>query len=165
MIRGVVGDLASVAADAVARPATTRLEPLTAALQRLDDAAGPRFVEQRALRRELPAGSAVVTAAGDLPVEFVVHLVLGQAEDAVTVDTLRRATEAALFQCVQWQIGTLACPVPAAGNLSAEGALTTLLDTLRAHMRVATHPANVLIVTASAAEADLVNARTGEGGS
>ncbi len=164
MIRGVAGDLASVAADAVARPATTRLEPLTAALRRFDDAAGPRFVEQRALRRELPAGSAVVTGAGDLPAEFVVHLVLGPAEDAVTIDALRRAVEAALFQCVQWRIGTLACPVPAAGNLSPEGALTALLEAVRAHMRVATHPANVLIVTTTQAEAELVNARTGEDG-
>ena len=163
MIRAVAGDLASVAADAVARPATTRLEPLTPALQRLDDAAGPRFPAQRAVRRELGVGSAVVTGAGDLAAEFVVHLVLGPAEDAVTTDTLRRAVEAALFQCMQWQIGTLACPIPAAGNLAPDGALTTLLEVLRVHMRVATHPANVLIITETAAEADLVNARIGQG--
>jgi O-acetyl-ADP-ribose deacetylase (regulator of RNase III) len=163
VIRAVAGDLASVAADAVARPATTRLEPLTTARRHLDDAAGPRFIGQRAVRRELGVGSAVVTAAGDLPAEFVVHLVLGQAEDAVTTDTVRRAVEAALFQCVQWHIGTLACPIPAAGNLAAEAALTVLLEVLRAHVRVATYPANVLIVTGTAAEADLVNARIGQG--
>jgi len=163
VIRAVAGELASVAADAVARPATTHLEPLTPALRRLDDAAGPRFVQGRTVRRELGVGSAVVTGGGDLAAEFVVHLVLGPAEDAVTTDTLRRALEAALFQCVQWQIGTLACPVPAAGNLAADGALTVLLEVLRAHMRVAAHPANVLVVTGTTAEADLVNARIGQG--
>jgi O-acetyl-ADP-ribose deacetylase (regulator of RNase III) len=163
VIRAVAGDLASIAADAVARPATTRLDPLTTALRRLDDAAGPRFIEQRTVRRELGVGAAVVTGAGDLPAEFVVHLVLGQAEDAVTTDSVRRAVEAALFQCVQWQIGTVAFPVPAAGNLAPEAALAVLLGALRAHVRVATHPANVLIVTGTAAEADLVNARIGQG--
>ena len=165
MIRAVVGDLASTTADAIARPATTRLDPLTPALQRLDAAAGPRFVEQRRLRRELPAGASVVTGAGDLPVEFVVHLVLGAAEDSVTTDTVRRAMEAALFQCVQWRIETLACPVPTAGNLAPEAALAVVLETLRDHMRNATHPANVLIVTATDAERDLVTARIGQGGS
>ena len=146
MIHVVTGDLASVMADAVVRPATTRLEPLTPALRQLDAAAGPRFVEQATVRRELPPGAAVVTGAGDLSAEFVVHLVLGTAEDDVTIDTLRRATEAALWQCTQWQIAILAVPVPSIGNLSPGGALNAMLEPIRSHMRTADHPATVLIV-------------------
>jgi O-acetyl-ADP-ribose deacetylase (regulator of RNase III) len=164
VIRAVVGDLASAQADAIARPATTRLEALTPALQRLDAAAGPTFVEQRRLRHELPPGASVVTGAGDLPFEFAVHLVLGSAEDSVTTDTLRRAMEAALFQCVQWRIETLALPIPSAGNLAPEGAVAVMLEALREHMRKATHPANVVVVTATDAERDLVTARIGQGG-
>jgi len=145
VIHVVTGDLASVMADAVVRPATTRLEPLTAALRQLDAAAGPKFVEQATVRRELPPGAAVVTGAGDLAAEFVVHLVLGTAEDDVTIDTLRRATEAALWQCTQWQIVILAVPVPAIGNLSPGGALSAMLEPIRAHMRSADHPTTVLI--------------------
>lgn len=163
MIHAVSGDLASVTADAVVRPATTRLAPLTPALQRLDTAAGPRFVEQCRLRRELPAGAAVVTGAGDLPAEFVIHLILGPAEDAVTTDTIRRATEAALWQCTQWQIEVLACPIPAAGNVAPAGALDAFLAPLRDHMRNADHPATVLIVAADDTERELVTARIGEG--
>ncbi len=163
MIFAVVGDLASVAADAVVRPANTRLEPLTAALRRLDTAAGPRFVEQCRLRHELPPGAAVVTGAGALAAEFVVHVVLGAGEDAVTIDTVRRAMEAALWQCTQWQIATLACPVPAAGNLAPQAAVSTLLNTVRAHMRNADHPATVLIVTASDTERALVHDSIGQG--
>lgn len=165
MIRAVVADLASVTADAVVRPATTRLEPLTPALRRLDALAGPRFSDQCRIRRELPPGSAVVTGGGDLVAEFVVHLVLGAAADAVTTDSVRRAMDAALFQCTQWQIATLACTVPAAGNLAAEAALGAMLGVLRAHMKNATHPATVLIVTANDAERELVNAHLGEAGS
>jgi O-acetyl-ADP-ribose deacetylase (regulator of RNase III) len=146
VIHVVAGDLASVIADAVVRPATTRLEPLTPALRQLDAAAGPRFMEQTAVRRELPPGAAVVTGAGDLAAEFVVHLVLGTGEDDVTIDTLRAATAAALWQCTQWQIAILAMPVPAIGNLSPGGALNAMLEPIRAHMRNADHPATVLIV-------------------
>jgi O-acetyl-ADP-ribose deacetylase (regulator of RNase III) len=162
VIHVVTGDLASVAADAVARPATTRLEPLTPALQRLDDAAGPKFIEQCRVRRELPAGAAVVTTGGDLPAEYVVHLILGEAADAVTTDSLARALDAALWQCTQWQIATLACPVPAAGNLAADAAARILLDAVREHMRRADHPATVLIVAATDSEHDLVSARIGK---
>jgi O-acetyl-ADP-ribose deacetylase (regulator of RNase III) len=162
VIRAIAGDLASVPADAVVRPATTRLEPLTAALRRLDLAAGPQFLEQIRVRRELGVGSAVVTGGGDLAAEFVVHLVLGTAEDTVTTDAVRRAAEAAMFQCQQWQLATLACAVPAAGNLAPDAALQALLEVLRPHMRRASHPATVLIVTPTAADADALNLRLGE---
>ncbi len=158
MIHVVVGDLASVAADAVVRPATTWLEPLTPALQRLDLAAGPKFLEQRRLARELAVGAAVVTGAGALGVEFVVHLVLGDREDAVTPDEVRRATEAALWQCTQWHIETLACPVPPGDGFEA------MARALRGHMQNASHPANVLFVVGTTAEAESLNARLGQDG-
>lgn len=163
MIHTVEGDLASVLADAVVRPATTRLEPLTQALRRLDEAAGPSFAAQSQVRRELAVGSAVVTGAGDLPHEFVLHLVLGTAPDTVTTDAVRRATEAALWQCTQWHIQSLAAPVPAAGNLSAEGALDAFLSVLRPHMQTNDLPTTVRIVSGTAAETALLNARIGQG--
>lgn len=163
MIHLVEGDLASVIADAVVRPATTRLEPLTEALRRLDAAAGPSFAGQIRVHRELAVGAAVVTAAGDLPHEFVVHLILGQAEDVVTTDAVRNATEAALWQCTQWRIESLAAPIPAAGNLSIEGALDAFLAVLRGHMQAAELPATVRMVAQTPAEATLLNARIGQG--
>lgn len=163
MIRAVAGDLASMPVDAVVRPANTRLEPLLPALRHLDRAAGPKFLEQIRVRHELGVGSAVVTGGGDLPAEFVVHLVLGSAADTVTTDSVRRAAEAAMFQCAQWQLATLASPVPAAGNLSTEAAADALVEVVQAHMRRASHPTTLLLVTTSAAEAESLNARIGEG--
>jgi O-acetyl-ADP-ribose deacetylase (regulator of RNase III) len=164
VIHVVPGDLASVAADAVARPATTRLEPLTPALQRLDAAAGPKFIEQIQLRRELPPGAAVVTGAGDLVAEFVVHLVMGEP-DTVTTDIVRRCTEAAMWHCTQWNIQALACPIPAAGNLAPEAALDALLGVVRAHMKINDYPASVLVVTSNDTEQQIASARIGQGGS
>jgi len=54
-------------------------------------------------------------------------------------------------------------PIPSAGNLAPEGAVAVMLEVLRAHMRNARHPANVLVVTATNAEHDLVTARIGQG--
>lgn len=156
MIQAVVGDLASVAADAVVRPATTWLEPLTPALRHLDEAAGPFFQEQCRVRRELAVGSAVVTGGGALPAEFVVHAVLGAGEADAGAETVRRATEAALWQCAQWQIETLACPLPPGDTFDV------MIRTLRARMRNASHPANVLFIVATPAEADTLNARLGQ---
>lgn len=162
MIRVVVGDLASIPVDAVVRPADTHLAPLTPALQALDRAAGPAFLQQIHVRHELGVGSAVVTGAGDLAAEFVVHLVLGSAPDTVTTDTVRRAVDAAMFQCVQWQLGTIATPVPAAGNLAPEAAFDLLVQGVRAQMQKSAHPATLLVVTDNAEVAASLNARIGE---
>ncbi|HWO90019.1 MAG TPA: macro domain-containing protein [Gemmatimonadales bacterium] len=163
MIRAVAGDLASMVADAVVRPANPELEPLMPALRSLDAVAGPRFVEQRRLRNQLGVGAAVVTGGGELPAEFVIHVVVGTDEDAVTADTIRRAYEAALWQCTQWAIETIATPVPAAGNIAPSLAFQTVLSVIREHLRNAEHPATVLIVVPEQSEADSLNARIGQG--
>jgi O-acetyl-ADP-ribose deacetylase (regulator of RNase III) len=149
--------------DALVRPANTRLEPLLPALRQLDRAAGPKFLEQIRVNRELGVGAAVVTGAGDLPAEFVIHLILGSAPDTVTTDSVRRAAEAAMFQCGQWQLSTLASPIPAVGNLAPEAAADALVQVAQAHMRKASHPSTLLLVTTTAAEAESLNARIAEG--
>ena len=165
MIHVVTGDLASVAADAVVRPATTTLDLMDPALRSLDAAAGPRFIEQRRLSRELVAGAAVVTGAGDLMAEFVIHAILGQTAEAITADTVRRAVDAALWQCTQWQLGTIACPALGAPTLSATESAAVVLPLVREHLRVADHPTTVLIVLTDPRDEETFTARLGQGGS
>ena len=152
MILAVVGDLASVAADAVVRPADTTLAPVGAAL-RLDEAAGPSFVRQLRISHELGPGAAVVTGGGELPAEFVVHAVIGESPD-----TLRRSIEATLWQCAQWHIGTLALP-----GLMAPEEMAAILAALNGPMRNPDYPATILIVTATDADRDRYQARLGPG--
>lgn len=165
MIFVVAGDLASAAADAVVRPATTTLELIDPALGSLDAAAGPRFVEQRRIRHELGPGAAVVTAGGDLPAEFVVHAVLGTAAETITPDAVRRAADAAMWQCGQWHITTLACPALGAPALSAGASADAILPVIREHLRISDHPTTVLIVLANPADEATFTARLGQGGS
>ena len=162
----IVGDLASVAADAVVRPANGNLEAITPALRRLELAAGPRFREFCHAERELGVGAAVVTPAGDLTVELVVHAVIMTRQEPVTKAGVRRAAEAVLRQAAQWHIATLALPPlgTGAGQLATEDAADTLLDVVWEHGRNAEHPATVIIVVETDAEREVLEARLAAGG-
>ena len=91
MIQVIVDDLARTRADAVLRPADETLGPVTEAISRLDQQAGPRFAEQRRLNSPLKAGAAVVTGSGDLAAPFVLHVVIQDPDSGVGRDVVRRA--------------------------------------------------------------------------
>src|ERR1044072_6616248 len=104
MIRVVVDDLASFAADALVRPATTRLDPTAAALRRLGIVGGQEFQTRIRLSRELAAGAAVVpAAAGDLPAEVVTHAVIRSETEPVTRGNVARAWLSTLHQAQEWE--------------------------------------------------------------
>ncbi len=163
MIFVVGGDLASAAADAVVRPATTTLDLIDPALRTLDAAAGPRFAEQRRLRQQLAPGAAVVTGAGDLTAEFVVHAVLGRSAETVTPDAVSNAVAAALWQCTQWHITTLACPAVGAPALTTAESADVILPIIREHMRNADHPTTVLVILSDPQDQETFTARLGQG--
>ena len=165
MIQVVVGDLASVTADAVVRPTNGNLEPITPALRRLELAAGPRFRDLCHVQRELGVGAAVVTPAGDLTAELVVHAVVMTTFEPVSKSGVRRAVAAALRQSEQWHIGTLALPPlgTGAGQLSVEDAADAVLPALEEHARNAEHPANVLIVVETDLEREVFETRLARG--
>jgi O-acetyl-ADP-ribose deacetylase (regulator of RNase III) len=148
VIRVVVDDLAFVSADAIVRPANTLLEPTTAALRRLEQIGGAAFWAQLRPERELAVGSAVVTAAGDLGVELVVHAIIRSATEPVSRDTVRRALTAALQRAADWQLAHLATPVlgTGAGNLSLEDAADVMGAVLAALPGPEGFPSDVTIV-------------------
>jgi len=163
----VRGDLASVAADAVVRPADATLAPASPASRLLDAAAGPSFADALAARkRDLAVGSAVVTPAGEATAEFALHCIVGEDEKAATPDALRRSLEAALWHCVQWHIGALAVPGlgDGLGPVAAGDAMRVILDAMNGPMRNPEHPATVLIVASSEQEQERYMARLGPSG-
>jgi len=155
-----VGDLASVTADAVVRPANGNLETITPALRRLELAAGPRFRSFCHAEHELGVGAAVVTPAGDLGVELVVHAVIMTRHEPVSAAGVRRAAESALRQAAQWRLATLALPPlgTGAGGLPTEDAAAALLESIWAHGRSAEHPSTVVIVVDTDAEREIFEA-------
>lgn len=161
MIRVVVDDLAFLTADAVVRPATTRLAPTTPAVRRLETVAGPSFADRLRLQKELAVGAAVVTAGGgDLPAEFVIHAVIQSETEPVTRDGVARAWRSTLQQAQEWEFSSVTVPPlgTGAGNLSMEDAANIMVPILETHLGSAAFPANVSIVVETAADRDTFEA-------
>lgn len=133
MIRIVVDDLAFAAVDAVLRPADEHLEPVSPESVQLDRVAGAGFAALRRMQDPLDIGAAVVTGGGDLPAQFVLHLVIRTEERPTTADAVRRALGSAWQRAADWGLARLASPLVGAGpgQLDPEDAARMLADTWR----------------------------------
>jgi O-acetyl-ADP-ribose deacetylase (regulator of RNase III) len=161
VIRVVVDDLASYVADAIVRPATTRLDPTSAALRALETKGGTEFQNRIRLSRELAVGAAVVTAAGgDLPAEFVIHTVISSDTEPVTRGNVARAWLSALHQAQEWEFGHVSVPPlgTGAGNLAMEDAAEIMATVLYAHRGNAAFPVDVSFVVDRPEDRDVFEA-------
>jgi len=155
-----VDDLAFYEGEAIARPVNAMLGATTPVMRRLEQAAGPTFVEKTRLSEPLPVGAAVVTSAGGLPVELMIHGVVMSREEPATRGSVRQALVGVLQRAVAFQIRDLAiAPFGlGAGNLDVEDSAEVMFEVLTEHMRRATFPASVLIVAETELEADVFRA-------
>jgi O-acetyl-ADP-ribose deacetylase (regulator of RNase III) len=155
MIEVRVEDLAFYSGHAVIRPATATLGATTPLLRRFELAGGPKLLQQLAVADPLPVGSAVVTGAGDLPVELLVHAVVMSATERVTRDGVRRALRSALQRTREWQLADVAIPPLGlgAGNLAIEDSAELMADELRVHRQSSEFPRRVTLVAETPDEA------------
>ena len=156
MILVIVDDLATTTADAVLRPTDETLGPLSPAVSKLDQDAGPRFAEQRRLTTPLKAGAAVVTGGGDLKAPYVLHVVIQDPESRTSRDVVRRALVSAWQRATDWELGTIAAPLVGTGDLTLEEAAKLLVETFPAAQTGC--PARLHIVVEAAADRELVEA-------
>jgi len=154
VIRVVERELAELAVNAVVRAADEHLEPVGPASEALDRQAGDRLRELRRIQAPLDVGSAVITGAGDLAAEFVLHIVILGEGRAISRDTVRRALNSAWHRAEGWQLTTVAAPLHGLGGsvLSAEEAAVALVETFRERPRATGFPAELQIVVRSPAE-------------
>ena len=89
------------------RPVNAELGATTPLLRRLEMAAGNTLAQQLRLQEPLPVGAAVVTGAGDLETELIVHAVVCSKTEPVTRHSVRRAMTSALQRSVDWQLDTI----------------------------------------------------------
>ena len=151
MISVRLADLAEVRAAAIIRPVSAEWQATTPAMRRLEMAAGPTLSEQCARLGELPVGSAAITPAGDLPVQFMVHAVVRSAEQQVSEAEVRRALQNALRRVDEWGLDHVALAPfgTGAGNLDAEQSARIMVEVLYEHMNHAKHPGTVEIIVDS----------------
>jgi O-acetyl-ADP-ribose deacetylase (regulator of RNase III) len=90
----------------------------------------------------------VVTGAGELAAELVIHAVIRSATEPVSRDSVRRALTAALQRAADWQLAHVALPPlgTGAGNLSLEDAAAVMAGPLAAVPGPEGFPRDVTIV-------------------
>ncbi len=150
MIEVRVDDLAFYDGEAIVRPVTADLGATTPLLRRLEAAAGDGLQDQLRKQETLPVGSAVVSSAGALGVELMVHAVVSSDDEPASVQTVRRALTSALQRTVDWQLGAVAiAPFGlGAGNLAIEDSAAVLAEVLAEHVRRGARFPEVITVVA-----------------
>lgn len=159
MIEVRVDDLAFYDGEAIVRPVNADLGATTPLLRRLEAAAGDALQEQLRKHEELAVGSAVVSAAGQLAVELLVHAVVSSEDEPVSMHSVRRALTSALQRAVDWEIGALAIPPfgLGAGNLAIEDSATVMAEVLAEHVgRGARFPGVITVVAETDDEASVL---------
>jgi O-acetyl-ADP-ribose deacetylase (regulator of RNase III) len=140
-----IDDLAFFEGDAILRPVNEDLGATTPLMRRLEVAAGPKLHEQIRVQEPLPVGAAVVTAAGELGVELLVHAVVMSATEPVSRDSVRRALTSALQRVEAWEIKDVAiAPFGlGAGNLEIEESAEIMMTVIHQHLRGSRFPERV----------------------
>jgi O-acetyl-ADP-ribose deacetylase (regulator of RNase III) len=155
MIDVRVEDLAFYSGHAIIRPATATLGATTPLLRRFELAGGAALLDQLTVADPLPVGSAVVTGAGDLPVELLVHAIVSSPTERVTREGVRRAFRSALERTREWQLADVAIPPLGlgAGNLEIEVSAELMATELAMHRRTSEFPRRVTLVAETPDEA------------
>ena len=161
MIDVRIDDLAFFSGEAIARPVNAELGATTPVMRRLEQAAGEALARQLVLREPLPIGSAVVTGAGALAVELMIHAVVASDSERVSRDGVQRATTSALQRAADFRIAHLAmAPFGlGAGNLDVEESADAMLDAIARHRARARMPGTITIVVETPDEAEAFTAR------
>lgn len=148
MIDVLLGDLAEVVAEAIVRPVTADFSAVTPAMRRFEQAAGANVAEQARRLGEIPVGSAVITAAGDLEAQLIIHVAVRSSTENTTGDVVRKGFVNALRRAAEWSVSSIAvAPLgTGAGNLDAETAADIMLSVLADHLRSGAGPERVTLV-------------------
>ena len=150
-------DLAFVAADAIARPVNAELRATTPLMRRLEEAGGEALSRHLRVNEPLAVGSAVVTPAGALGVELLIHGVISSDTEPASRTSVRQAVSSALQRAADWGIEHLAlAPFGlGAGNLDVEESAEVLAEAVRRHRESATHPTAITVVVETEFEHDI----------
>ncbi|HEX6052402.1 MAG TPA: macro domain-containing protein [Gemmatimonadaceae bacterium] len=157
MISVRTDDLAFVSADAIARPVDAELRATTPLMRRLEVAGGDALARHLSVNEPLAVGSAVVTPAGALGAELLIHGVVSSDTEPVSRNSVRQAVIGTLQRAADWGIEHLALAPfgTGAGNLDVEEAAEIVIDAVRRHCEAAKYPTSITIVVETSFEHDV----------
>jgi O-acetyl-ADP-ribose deacetylase (regulator of RNase III) len=150
-------DLAFVEADAIARPVDAELRATTPLMRRLEIAGGEALARHLRVNEPLAVGSAVVTPAGALGVELLIHGVVSSDTEPVSRAAVRQALGSALQRAADWGIEHLAITPfgVGVGNLDVEESAEVVAEVVRRHRQSAKYPTTITIVVETPFEQEI----------
>lgn len=148
MIRIVENTLADLPVPAVVRAADEFLAPVGQESVALDTRGGDLLARALVIQAPLEIGSAVITQAGDLAAEFVLHVIVQGEARGASRDTVRKALTSAWHRAEAWQLGTVAAALGGLA-LSIEESALLLVETFKERPATTAFPADLYIVVAS----------------
>lgn len=147
MIEVVRGELSRSSVDAIVRPVASDFSAVTPAMRRFETAAGQTVAEQCLRMGEIPVGSAVITAAGALDAQFIIHVAVRSRTENATATAVRQGFLNALRRAAEWGATAIAvAPLGiGAGNLDPETSADIMLSVL-AGVEAGAVPGRVILV-------------------
>jgi O-acetyl-ADP-ribose deacetylase len=129
------GDITEYEVDAIVNPANDQLSMGTGVASAIKRKGGT-IVEEEAMRQApVEGGDAVVTTAGNLPANYVIHAAVMGLDLRSNADLVRRATKSALRRAEELRLHTLAFPAfgTGAGRVEPKDCAEAMVGALRAH--------------------------------
>lgn len=157
MIRVVVGDLATQEVSAIVRPIRSDLAPVNALAREVGSAAGPELEERIERIGAIPVGGAVITPAGDLVADFIIHVVVMSDDEPQSAMSVQNALRNGLRRAADWALDSVALPPLGigVGTLEAEASARALVEILFNHLDEGQAPLALSMVVGSEYEAGL----------
>ena len=161
MIRVVAQGLEQLAVQALVRAADAALAPVGEVSLTLDRCGGERLAQTLHTKAPLEIGSAVVTGAGDLAAEFLLHLIVQDGERPASSTSLRRALTSAWHRAEAWQLRSIAAD-PCGLLLGREEAAQLVIETFREQAERG-FPSDLYLAVSDPEFRDRLNATVGSG--
>jgi len=162
VIRIVEDDLANLPVAAVVRAADEYLAPVGPQSAALDARGGDRLARVLAAQAPLEIGSAVITQAGDLAAEFVLHVIVQGETRQASRDTVHKALISAWHRAEAWQLGAVGAALGGLALPLEESALL-LVETFQDRPGDLVFPADLYVVIASSGERSAIEPFLGNG--
>lgn len=150
-VRVCLGDITNIKADAIVNAANTELwmgGGVAGAIRRV----GGAGIEREAMAQgPISVGEAVVTGAGALPCNYVIHAATLEPGKKSSENNVRMATSSALKACAERGIGRVVFPLlgSGTGGLSLTDSAKAMLETIRNHAQRSACPFEVVFAVTS----------------
>jgi O-acetyl-ADP-ribose deacetylase len=129
------GDITEYEVDAIVNPANDQLSMGTGVASAIKRKGGTIVEEDAKRQGPVEGGDAVVTTAGNLPANYVIHAAVMGLDLRSNADLVRQATKNALRRAEELRLHTVAFPAfgTGAGRVDPKDCADAMVGALRAH--------------------------------